>query len=192
MSQGDENRDIYGVVARDGLFSIKGDLDGHKEEDFQEREQFIGLIVGAEEFLMPIAQVREIIMLTPITFVPNAPTMVDGVINLRGNIIPAINMRKLMGTPRGEPTGATRIIITRCEDITFGILVDGITYVVQLLPSEIEHQSLPGKGTGAEFIGGISKQGNKINGIIDLQRILKAAAGDALASDDAHETAGAV
>ena len=110
MSNGDDNRDIYGVVARDGLFAIKGDLDGHKEEDFQEREQFIGLIVGAEEFLMPIAQVREIIMLTPITFVPNAPAMVDGVINLRGNIIPAINMRKMMGTPRGEMMSRANLV----------------------------------------------------------------------------------
>lgn len=172
--------------APSSLFAVKGDLDGNKaRDDFQEREQFIGLKVGEEEFLMPIASVREINMLSPITFVPNAPTLVDGVINLRGNILPAVNMRKMMGVARGKPTGACRIIIVRCEDVNFGLLVDGITYVISLLPSEIEHQTLPGKGTGAEYIGSISKQGNRIRGIIDLARVVRAAAGaDLNAPDD--------
>jgi chemotaxis signal transduction protein len=64
--------------------------------------------------------------------------------------------------------------------------VDGITYVVALLPTEIENQTLPGKGTGAEFIGGISKQGTKISGILDLTRVLKQAGGN-LDEDDAED-----
>lgn len=172
-----------------GIFAIHGDLDGEQVTEFQEREQFIGLIVAKEEFLLPISEVREIIMLTPITFVPNAPDHVDGVINLRGTIIPAINMRKLMGLPRGQASVSTRIIITRFEGVTFGLLVDGITYVVSLLPSEVENQALPGKGTGAEFIGRVSKQGNKICGILDLARIVKNVAGT-LDTDDADGEGG--
>lgn len=177
-----------------GLFTVHGDLDGEKITEFQEREQFIGLVVSGEEFLLPIAAVREINMLTPITFVPNAPEYVDGVINLRGTIVPAINMRKLMGMGRGQPSGATRVIITRFEGISFGLIVDGITYVVALLPSEIDHQSLPGKGMGAEFIGSVSKQGAKISGILDLARILKEVAGtleaeDTVASQTGHDAA---
>lgn len=169
--------DIFGSSSPQGLFAIHGDLDGEKEDEFQEREQFIGLRIGQEEFLLPITAIHEIIMLTPITFVPHAPEFVDGVINLRGTIIPAVNMRKLMGVARGKPSGTSRIVITRFEGVTFGLLVDGITYVVSLLPSEIENQALPGKGTGAEFIGAISKQGNKIAGILDLARILKQVGG---------------
>lgn len=168
------------------LFAIHGDLDGEKKSEFQEREQFIGLVVGKEEFLLPIAVVSEIIMLSPITFVPNAPQFVDGVINLRGKIIPAINMRKMMGMPRGEPKAASRIIIARQDDITFGMLVDGITYVVALLPTEIEHQSLPGKSSGADYLGGVAKHGQKIQGIIDQARVLRSAAGSAL-DDEAAE-----
>ena len=67
---------------KDSIFAIHGDLDGEKLSEFQEREQFIGLSIGTEEFLLPIAVVREIIMLPPITFVPNAPEYVEGVINL--------------------------------------------------------------------------------------------------------------
>ena len=177
MSWEDDKRGFGQAPQVNSIFAVHGDLDGEKESGFQEREQFIGLVIGSEEFLLPIAAVREIIMLSPITFVPNAPVFVDGVINLRGTILPAINMRKLMGFPRGEQTAGSRIIIARSESITFGLLVDGITYVVALLPSDIEIQTLPGKGTGAEFIGGISKQGAKISGILDLVRVLKQAGG---------------
>jgi purine-binding chemotaxis protein CheW len=170
-----------------GIFAIHRDLDGEIHSgEFQEREQFIGLIIGQEEFLLPISTVREIIMLSPITYVPNSPEFIDGVINLRGNILPVINMRKVMRIGRGTGEGSVRVIIARYEGITFGLLVDGITYVVSLLPQEIENQSLPGKGTGAEFIGSISKHGNKVAGILDLVRIIKSVAGDAL-DEDAEE-----
>lgn len=177
----DEEQNILERISPgEGIFAIHGNLDGEKESDFQEREQFIGLVVGSEGFLMPIAEVREIIMLPPITFVPNSASFVDGVINLRGTIIPALNMRKMMGFPRAASDGAAkpgnssaRIIITKYESISFGLIVDGITYVVALLPNEIETQTLPGKGTGAEFIGSIAKQGAKVQGILDVQRILK-------------------
>jgi purine-binding chemotaxis protein CheW len=160
------------------IFAIHGNLDGEQahEGDFVEREQFIGLVVGTEEFLLPISAVREIIMLVPITFVPNAPEFIDGVINLRGTILPAVNMRKMMGVPRGDITGAARIIVVRIEEVTCALLVDGITYVIALLPSEIEHQTLPGKGTGAEFLGSIAKNGAKVCGILDLARVLRALA----------------
>lgn len=171
------------AIPQSALFAVHGDLDGEKKSEFQEREQFIGLVVGGEEFLLPIAVVSEIIMLTPITYVPNAPEFVDGVINLRGKIIPAINMRKMMAMPRGEPTVASRIIIAKHEEITFGLLVDGITYVVALLPAEVEHQNLPGKGSGADYIGGVAKHGQKIQGIIDHARVLRSAAGSALDED---------
>lgn len=172
----------HGIPAQNqGIFAVHGDLDGEKHGEFQEREQFIGLVIGPEEFLLPIAQVSEIIMLPPITFVPNAPALIDGVVNLRGTIVPTINMRKLMGFERQKidsaPRGAARIVIVRESGLTSGLIVDGITYVVALLPAEIEQQSLPGKGTGAEFIGAISKQGQKVAGILDLMRVLKQAGG---------------
>jgi purine-binding chemotaxis protein CheW len=174
----DHTADSAGFETPSSIFAIHGDLDGEKAHggDFVEREQFIGLIVGAEEFLLPISAVREIIMLVPITFVPNAPEFIDGVINLRGTILPAVNMRKMMGVPRGDITSAARIIVVRIEDVTCALLVDGITYVIALLPSEIEHQTLPGKGTGAEFLGSIAKNGAKVCGILDLTRVLRALA----------------
>lgn len=170
---------------KDGLFAIHGDLDGQNEDEFQERDQFIGIKIGNEEFLLPIASVREIIMVAPITYVPFSPEFIDGVFNLRGTIVPVVNTRKLMGIERGGLTPASRLIVTKSEHVTFGLVVDGITYVRNLLPTEIEQRSLPGKGTGAEFINSICKQDNYICGILDIHRILAvASSGINLSEDD--------
>jgi len=170
-----------------GMFSVRGKLDGDLSEDFVEREQLIGLFVGKEEFLMSIAAVEEIIMLPPITYVPQGPRFVDGVINLRGVILAAINMRRLMGLPKGEITGASRVIIVRDGDHRFGLIVDGISFVVAPLPQEIEPTKLTSKRSGSELICGICKHNNKITGVLDLQKILSAAAGGKLDAEDDDE-----
>ena len=155
------------------IFTIHQDLDGDKSTaEFVDREQFIGLVIGSEEFLLPILNVREIIMFPPITFLPNAPKFIEGVINLRGIILPAINLRKMMGVPKPEKIAASRIIIAKHENIAFGLIVDAITYVMPLLPQDIQNQNLPKKGPGSEFIGSICKQGPKVKGILDLSRIM--------------------
>ncbi len=175
----DNDDDVMSRMApsKIGIFSIHGDLDGQNKDEFQDRDQFIGIKIGKEEFLLPIANVREIVMVAPITYVPFSPAFIDGVFNLRGSIVPIVNTRKLLGVKRGGLTAASRVIVTRYDNINFGLLVDGITYVRNLLPTEVEQRSLPGKGTGAEFITSICKQDNYICGILDLARILTVAAG---------------
>ena len=182
----DNDDDIMSRLApsKSGIFAIHGDLDGQNKDEFQDRDQFIGIKIGKEEFLLPIANVREIIMVAPITYVPFAPQFIDGVFNLRGSIVPIVNTRKLLGVERGGLTGASRIIVTRFDNINFGLIVDGITYVRNLLPTEIEQRSLPGKGTGAEFITSICKQDNYICGILDLARILTVASEGVKLGDD--------
>lgn len=182
----DNDDDIMSRMAppKDGIFAIHGDLDGHNEDEFQERDQFIGIKIGTEEFLIPISNVREIIMVAPITFVPFSPVYIDGVFNLRGSIVPIVNAQKLMGLVRNELTAASRIIVTRHEQVTFGLIVDGITYVRNLLPAEVEQRSLPGKSLGAEFITSICKQDNYICGILDIPRIISVASGGINLSDD--------
>ena len=171
------------------IFAIRGNLDGEDEQDFVEKEQFIGLLIGEEEFLLPISEVAEINMLSPITFVPNGPQYVDGVINLRGNILPAINLRKMMNLPKGKATPSSRLVVVNIENVQISLLVDGITYVVALLPNEVENQNLPGKGTGAEFIARIGKYGKKVLGILDLGKIFTTAGGTRLNDEGDEEVA---
>tara|TARA_B100001094_G_C18042175_1_gene725535 strand:+ start:267 stop:830 length:564 start_codon:yes stop_codon:yes gene_type:complete len=157
------------------LFSIRGDLDGTKtgKEDFLDTQQFIGLIVGEEEFLLPIGVMNEIIMISHMTFVPRGPKYVEGVINLRGKILPALNLRQIMGLETTPPTPMSRIIIVSNDDDTMGLLVDGITYVVSLSPEQLEDRSLTLKGTSIELVNRISKRGNKVNGIMDISKVLQ-------------------
>lgn len=154
------------------LFTPRGNLDGAKgSSDFTDVQQFIGLLIGEEEFMLPIEVMNEIIMIDELTFVPNSKEYIEGVLNLRGKIIPAINLRKMMGMPTIAPTGASRIIITRLDEVISGLIVDGITYVLALHPEQIEERTL-NSSSGADIMSGISKRGDKINGILDLSKVL--------------------
>lgn len=166
------------VQSPNGLFAIRGDLDGTKEaEDYSQIRQFIGLLVDSEEFLLPIELVNEIIMLHHLTFVPRAPQYVEGVINLRGKILPAVNLRKMMGLKTIPPTPQTRIIISHSNDVPLGVIVDGISYVISLNVNQFEFKSIGGRGHGADLISGISKRADKVNGILDISKVVALIAG---------------
>lgn len=155
------------------MFTIRGELDGEQDsKDFSNARQFIGLMIDKEEFLLPIEVTNEIIMMHQMTFVPRAPRFIDGVINLRGTILPAINLRKMLGVPATQFNGQCRIIIARCENATVGLIVDGITYVVALSQDQLQIQSLHSKGTGSELVSMISKRGNQVNGVLDITKIV--------------------
>lgn len=173
-----------------GIFAIRGDLDGTKDAaDYSELQQFIGLLIEGEEFLLPIEVMNEIIMINQMTWVPGSPNFVEGVINLRGRILPAINLRRMMGYPAKAPTLASRIIIASHEEEVCGLLVDGITYVVSLSPDQVEDQTL-GNGSGAELLKGISKRGDQVNGILDILKVItEAASGQDLFAEEDDEAA---
>jgi purine-binding chemotaxis protein CheW len=157
-----------------GLFTIRKSLDGETSAEFVDKEQLIGIRVGQEEFLLNIAVVNEIVMLPNITYVPNSLKFIEGVINLRGTILPVINLRKMMGLPQGETSAATRIIICKDDSIAIrvGLIVDAITFVVALLPEEIVPQTLTSGTPDSELISGISRSGTTVKGIIDLVKIM--------------------
>ena len=174
-----------------GLFAIRKSLDGEQSAEFVDKMQFIGIRIAGEEFLLSIDYINEIIMLPNITYVPNSAKYVEGVINLRGTILPVINVRKMMGMKRGEPSAATRIIICKDErlNIKVGLLVDSITFVVALLPDEIDASAPPSAASGHELLNGVSKHGSGVSGVLDLDKILTIAAeGKALGSEDEGES----
>lgn len=157
---------------KSGLFAIRGELDGEEQAEFVDYSQLIGLCVASEEFLLAIEHVSEIVMLNSMTYVPKAPKYVEGVINLRGAILPVISLRRMMDLPVESPTGATRVIILRHDDTRIGLIVDSITYVVSLPPNDIENQGHGGRGVRSELIGGFAKREDKIHGVLDLTKII--------------------
>lgn len=155
------------------MFTIHKDLDNDiQRPKYTDQEQFIGLLIGAEEFLLSILAIREIILLPQITYVPNASPLIEGVVNLRGTILPAISMRKMMGMPRPESIKSARVVIAKQDTTTFGLIVDGITHVVSLMPKDIQSQNLPKLGPESEFISALCKQQAKVKGMLDLKKIL--------------------
>lgn len=134
--------------------------------------QYIGFKLHKEEFLLPMSLVREIIMLTTITFVPGAKFLMEGIIALRGEIMPVLNLRRFLRFERGKADSTTRVIILQCDYGGFGVIVDDITEFVRLQPTEVE--SIPQNFFPAEYriLAGVSRVGDRIRGIIDLDKIV--------------------
>jgi len=97
--------------------------------------QFIGFSINSNEYMIPILKVREIISMPSVTAIPHLPSYVNGVTNLRGSIIPIINLKNLLHTCGSEGDGNTIIVISTGK-ITFGIIVDGITGVIKFDESD--------------------------------------------------------
>lgn len=135
-------------------------------------KQLILFILGKGNYGIPIENVNEIKKIEDITVVPKAPKFIEGVINLRGNVIPVIDLRKRFGMDKYEFSKRTKIIIVEVAKRQFGLIVDAVAEVVTLTKEQIE-QSLPTvSGLKAEFINGIGKMNEKLIIILEISKIL--------------------
>ena len=133
--------------------------------------------LAAEVYGLEILKVREIIGLMEITRVPRTREFVRGVINLRGKVIPVVDLRLKFAMERTEATDQTVIIVVQCavdgRPLTMGLLVDQVLEVLTIDPSEIEPTpSLAHAHLDAEFILGVGKQEKRIVFLLDIARIL--------------------
>jgi purine-binding chemotaxis protein CheW len=100
--------------------------------------QLVNFTVDNEEYGVEVLKVREIIRMTDVTRVPNAPNFVDGVFNLRGKVIPIISLRKRLSLPVVDSDNKTRIIVLDIDNMLTGILVDSVTEVLRISIDEIQ------------------------------------------------------
>ncbi len=135
--------------------------------------QMVGFRLGSEEFMVDINKIKEIIMRTDITYVPRIPSYFEGVINLRGNIIPIINLRKKFGMKSEGFTKDTRILIMEVNDMIVGFIVDKITKVILIPEKNIEPTPVTFGGMAAEFINGVGRYGNKIIGWVNIEKLVE-------------------
>lgn len=132
--------------------------------------QFVALKLGNEEYAVDILAVQEIIRWTHITRVPKAPFFVQGVINLRGNVIPIINSHLRLGLPAMEISDFSRIIIFRLEDVVIGCTVDQVIEVITLNNELIEKPQTVDE-VDNKFIKGIGKIAERLLMILDLDKL---------------------
>ena len=134
--------------------------------------QLVTFRIGEEEFGVDILAVQEIIRMMQITMVPRAPEFIEGVINLRGTVIPVINMRTSFNKPALDQDSNTRIVVMELENKIVGFLVDGVSEVLRIPESTVEDPPPVVAGIGSEYIRGIGKLDNRLLILLNLDNLL--------------------
>lgn len=137
--------------------------------------QIVDFELANENYGVAISDVHEIIRMVEVTRIPKAKQFIEGVINLRGRIIPIIDLRKRFGLESKVVDKDKRIIVVRVEDQTVGMIVDAVSEVLQVSASQIEGvSSLVSSQVDTEFISGIAKVDNRLIILLDLTKVLTA------------------
>lgn len=142
------------------------------KNDTSEILQLVSFMIGDEEYGVDILMVQEIIRMMQVTKVPNAPDFVDGVINLRGRIIPVIDLRCKLGLSRKEHDKNTRIIVVEVSGKTVGFIVDAVTEVLRIPANITEPPPDLITSVNSEFIKAVGKLEDRLLILIDLEKIL--------------------
>ncbi len=128
--------------------------------------------IGKELYGVGIESVHEIVKVPDITQVPDAPRFLEGVINLRGKIIPVVDLRKRLNLQGKERNKSSRVLITENEGRLIGLLVDAVSEVLKLHPDAIEAPPEMVSAIGVEYITGVAKVGERLVILLTLQKVL--------------------
>jgi purine-binding chemotaxis protein CheW len=122
---------------------------------------------------LPIASVREIVRIPQITAVPNAPSYIEGVINLRGKIIPVVDLRKRFGAGLAESPKKNRIVVVELGDRSIGLIVSSASEVLRIPPSEIEDPHNVFREGELDYITGVGKLNGRLVILLDLKKLIE-------------------
>jgi purine-binding chemotaxis protein CheW len=136
--------------------------------------QLVSFVIGDEEFAVPILAVQEINRMMQITRVPQSQAFVEGVINLRGRIIPVISLRERFGMPRIDSSNEMRIIVVEVNDRVIGFTVDRVNEVLRIAPDIVD--PAPGMCTSVDgdYVQGVGKLEDRLLILLSLDRLFSA------------------
>jgi purine-binding chemotaxis protein CheW len=134
--------------------------------------QLVTFSIGDEEFGVEILKVQEIIRMLEITKVPKAPPFVEGVINLRGKVIPILDLRKRFGLDSRSHDKNTRIIVIEINSMIVGFIVDSVSEVLRLPANTVEPPPPVVAGLDSDYISGVGKLEDRLLIMLDLNRLL--------------------
>jgi purine-binding chemotaxis protein CheW len=162
--------------SRTAASKIGQEAQGSKRVRALEGGKFLTFLMAKEKYGLEILKVREIIGMMDVTSVPTIPAFVRGVINLRGKVIPVIDLRLKFGMNAKEDTERTCIIVvdlTRTgQEMTMGIIVDEVSDVLAISPDQIEPAPSFGVNIRTDFILGMGKVDQKVVSLLDIDRVL--------------------
>ena len=135
-------------------------------------EQLVVFTLANETYGVDISTVNEIIRMQEITEVPRTPDFVEGVINLRGRIVPVIDLRKRFNLETSEETQSSRIIVVELNDITVGMIVDSVSEVLRLPKENTEPTPPMVSGVDSAYLKGVGKWGEQLIILLDINKVL--------------------
>jgi purine-binding chemotaxis protein CheW len=135
-------------------------------------EQVVSFRIGGEVMAINVGIVSEIVRIREITEVPQVPIFVQGVMNLRGHIIPVLNLRCRLGMPPAENTRSTRIVVVDVEGESVGMVVDGVEEVVTFSTAEIAPPSPVLVSVNTDFVRGIARREGTLIILLDVERVV--------------------
>ncbi len=138
----------------------------------EEEQQLVVFKLAEEEYAVSILQVQEIKRMTEITRVPHTPEYLKGVLNLRGSVLPVIDLKKRLGLPQKEYTEDTRIIIVKTNDIAVGLIVDAVSEVTAVRSDQIEPPQAVSGNIGENYISGVGKLENRLLILLKLDELI--------------------
>ncbi len=142
------------------------------ERNSDELLQLVSFKIGEEEFGVNILKVQEINRMLEVTRMPNAPSYVEGVINLRGKVIPVVDLRQRLGMTRRERDKNTRIIVMELSGNVVGFVVDAVSEVLRIPRNVTEPPPAIGSSVSADYITAVGKLEDRLLTLLDLEKVL--------------------
>jgi len=150
-------------------------MESKKKEELVQ-QQYLTFFLADEEYAVNIQRVKEIIEYTTVTKVPKMPEWIRGVINLRGNVVPVVDLSVRFGLPARPVTKTTCIVILEVEQdpeqTVMGVIADAVNQVIDLAPNDIEEAPAFGTRVRLEYLFGMGKLGKKFALILNIDRVL--------------------
>jgi len=148
---------------------------GMKDGQHLKKKDFMHVVsfqLNQEEYAIEITKVKEIILLEGITHIPQVPDFIEGIINLRGNVIPIIDLRMRFGLPAVERGEHARVMVTRMEGKIIGLIVDSVSQVMKIPKTNVQPPPETIASIAGEYILGIGRMDNRMIILLDIEKIL--------------------
>jgi purine-binding chemotaxis protein CheW len=133
--------------------------------------QLVGFRLDNEDYAIAITKIQEIILMKPITRIPQVPDFIEGLINLRGSVIPVVNLRKRFGLLPREVDDETRTIVVNIHDKTVGCIVDAVTQVMRINREQFQPPPLSVLAVSHQYIAGLARLDDRLLIILDIDRL---------------------
>lgn len=142
------------------------------EEEDTQKDKYLTFSIGKEDYGIAIEHVTEIVGIQAITEVPELPPYIRGIINLRGKIIPVMDVRLRFGKEFKEYNDRTCTIVIEVGDVSIGLIVDTVAEVLTIPERDVVPPPQVGKGCEQRYINGIGKIGNSVKLLLDCEKLL--------------------